>query len=74
MKLKKFGLISFSKDIISALKLSSGASSNKAVLYKYSWLFKVGQTQTLGTEYSCRDVRYLQKYSNESTLSLREML
>jgi hypothetical protein len=34
IKLKKFGKISYSTEIILALKLSSGVSSKKAVLYK----------------------------------------
>jgi hypothetical protein len=34
IKLKKFGKISYSTEIILALKLSSGVSSEKAVLYK----------------------------------------
>jgi hypothetical protein len=34
IKLKKFGKISYSTQIILALKLSSGVSSKKAVLYK----------------------------------------
>jgi hypothetical protein len=33
-KLKKFGKISYSTEIILAFKLSSGVSSKKAVLYK----------------------------------------
>jgi hypothetical protein len=34
IKLKKFGKICYSTEIILALKLSSGVSSKKAVLYK----------------------------------------
>jgi hypothetical protein len=34
MKLKKYGKISFSTEIVLALKLSSGVSSKKVVLYK----------------------------------------
>jgi hypothetical protein len=34
MKLKKFGKISNSMEILLALKLSSGVSSKKVVLYK----------------------------------------
>jgi hypothetical protein len=34
IKLKKFGKISYSREIVLALKLSSGVSSKKAVLYK----------------------------------------
>jgi hypothetical protein len=34
MKLNKFGKISYSPEVILALKLSSGVSSKKAILYK----------------------------------------
>jgi hypothetical protein len=44
MKLKKFGKITYSTEIVLALKLSSCVSSKKAILYEYrypnSWLFR----------------------------------
>jgi hypothetical protein len=41
MKLKKFGKISYSAEIVLALKLSSGVSSKKGPFYiSNSWLFR----------------------------------
>jgi hypothetical protein len=40
MKLKKFGKISYSTEIVLALKLSSGVSSKKSFYTSNSWLFR----------------------------------
>jgi hypothetical protein len=40
MKLKKFGKISYSPEIVLALKLSSGVSSKKPFYMSNSWLFR----------------------------------
>jgi hypothetical protein len=41
MKLKKFGKISYSTEIVLALKLSSGLSSKKPFYMSNSWLFRL---------------------------------
>jgi hypothetical protein len=40
MRLKKFGKISYSTEIVLALKLSSGVSSKKLFYISNSWLFR----------------------------------
>jgi hypothetical protein len=40
MKLQKFGKISYSTEIVLALKLSSGVSSKKSFYTSNSWLFR----------------------------------